>query len=224
VEHGRIDGVAKGLIPDFVNAEISSAQGLARHPIPVVAVLEDPVVANRMTRLNLQLGGDMPPERGFVLTVDWAFGADNTPGRIEYDGLQTDPELEIPPRAEFFYERPPYLTKPTKPIQISAILENEPSLNFFEQVADPIRFEPADDQIVATDRLEKEHELVAYINVEAKVIDVDRLGGDRRTEVLENVKKVNERMSFPTLVVGEDVVVGDKSDRIKSILAKNNLR
>jgi glutaredoxin-like protein NrdH len=61
-------------------------------------------------------------------------------------------------------------------------------------------------------------------DVEAEVIDVDRLDKDRRSEVLKNVRKVNERMSFPTLVVGEDVVVGDKTDRIKSILEKNHLR
>jgi len=61
-------------------------------------------------------------------------------------------------------------------------------------------------------------------DVEAEVIDVDRLDKEKRAEVLQNVKKVNERMSFPTLVIGEDVVVGEKTDRIKSILAKNHLR
>ena len=59
--------------------------------------------------------------------------------------------------------------------------------------------------------------------IEADIIDVDQLNGDTRKAVLETVRQFNRRLSFPTLVIGEDVVVGYKSDRIKKTLKKNEL-
>ena len=60
-------------------------------------------------------------------------------------------------------------------------------------------------------------------DITADVVEVDRLEGDARKTVLKTVKTVNSRVSFPTLVVGQEVVVGHKPDRIQSILEKNNL-
>lgn len=60
-------------------------------------------------------------------------------------------------------------------------------------------------------------------DITADVVEVDRLEGDMRKTMLKTVKTVNSRVSFPTLVVGQDVVVGHKPDRIQSILEKNNL-
>jgi glutaredoxin-like protein NrdH len=48
--------------------------------------------------------------------------------------------------------------------------------------------------------------------------DVDLLSGAERTEVLEDVKKLNPRCSFPTIIIGEQVIVGYKENEIKEAL------
>jgi glutaredoxin len=62
--------------------------------------------------------------------------------------------------------------------------------------------------------------LLAKQNIAVDVVDVDRLEGDRRNQVLEKVKQVNDRVSFPTTVIGDDVIVGFKADRIKKALER----
>lgn len=48
--------------------------------------------------------------------------------------------------------------------------------------------------------------------------DVDLLEGDERAAILEDVKKFNPRCSFPTIIIGERVIVGYKEDEIKEAL------
>ena len=48
--------------------------------------------------------------------------------------------------------------------------------------------------------------------------DVDLLGPADRAAVLEDVKKLNPRLSFPTIVVGETVIVGFKEKEIREVL------
>jgi len=48
--------------------------------------------------------------------------------------------------------------------------------------------------------------------------DVDLLTGEDRAEVLEDVKKLNPRCSFPTIIIGDRVIVGYKEDEIKEAL------
>lgn len=64
-------------------------------------------------------------------------------------------------------------------------------------------------------------ELLARHNIDVDVVDVDNLeGGDRDTAIKE-VKQYNERVSFPTTVIGGKVVVGYKADQIKKALERN---
>ena len=49
-------------------------------------------------------------------------------------------------------------------------------------------------------------------------IDVDLLDRDQRKEILEDIKKLNPRMSFPTIVIGDRVIVGFKENEIKEAL------
>ena len=49
-------------------------------------------------------------------------------------------------------------------------------------------------------------------------VDVDLLEGEERKAILEDVKKFNPRCSFPTVVIGDTVVVGYKEDKIKEAL------
>ncbi len=54
--------------------------------------------------------------------------------------------------------------------------------------------------------------------VEYDFIDVDLLEGDERKAILEDVKRVNPKCSFPTIIIGEKVVVGYKEEEIKEAL------
>lgn len=49
-------------------------------------------------------------------------------------------------------------------------------------------------------------------------IDVDLLQGEERKETLAEVKKVNPKCSFPTIVIGEKVIVGFKEKLIREAL------
>jgi glutaredoxin-like protein NrdH len=47
---------------------------------------------------------------------------------------------------------------------------------------------------------------------------VDKLPPAERKAILEEIKNLNPRISFPTLVIGGKVVVGFKKDEIEEIL------
>jgi glutaredoxin len=49
-------------------------------------------------------------------------------------------------------------------------------------------------------------------------IDVDMLQGEERTAIIEEVKKVNPNCSFPTILIGDQVIVGFKENEIKEAL------
>lgn len=49
-------------------------------------------------------------------------------------------------------------------------------------------------------------------------VHVDLLTGDERKQVIEEVKKVNPSLSFPTIVIGGTVIVGFRKDEITSAL------
>ena len=48
--------------------------------------------------------------------------------------------------------------------------------------------------------------------------DVDKLTGDERTAILDDVRKFNPRCSFPTIIIGDKVIVGYKEQEIKEAL------
>lgn len=49
-------------------------------------------------------------------------------------------------------------------------------------------------------------------------VDVDLLSGDERTTTIEELKRFNPRCSFPTLIVGDQVIVGFREDQIREAL------
>ena len=49
-------------------------------------------------------------------------------------------------------------------------------------------------------------------------VDVDLLEGDERQAIIEDVKKFNPRCSFPTIIIGEKVIVGFKEEEIREAL------
>lgn len=48
--------------------------------------------------------------------------------------------------------------------------------------------------------------------------DVDILQGEERKAVLDDIRKINPKCSFPTIIIGDKVIVGFKEDEIKEAL------
>ena len=54
--------------------------------------------------------------------------------------------------------------------------------------------------------------------VKYEFVDVDLLNGEERAAIIEDVKKWNPRCSFPTIIIGDKVIVGYKEKEIKEAL------
>ncbi|MBW1852186.1 MAG: glutaredoxin family protein [Deltaproteobacteria bacterium] len=48
--------------------------------------------------------------------------------------------------------------------------------------------------------------------------DVDLLEGEERKAILEDLKKWNPKCSFPTIIIGDNVIVGFKENDIREAL------
>jgi glutaredoxin-like protein NrdH len=60
--------------------------------------------------------------------------------------------------------------------------------------------------------------LLSECKIAYDFIDVDTLVGDERKAIIEDIKKVNSRCSFPTIIIGDKVIVGYKEKEIKEAL------
>lgn len=60
--------------------------------------------------------------------------------------------------------------------------------------------------------------LLGDCTIKYEFVDVDLLEGDERKAILEDVKKFNPKCSFPTIIIGERVIVGFKENEIKEAL------
>jgi glutaredoxin-like protein NrdH len=54
--------------------------------------------------------------------------------------------------------------------------------------------------------------------IEYSFTDVDLLAGAEREAILEEVRRFNPRCTFPTIIIGDKVIVGFKEDEIKEAL------
>ncbi len=54
--------------------------------------------------------------------------------------------------------------------------------------------------------------------IQYEFIDVDLLEGEERKAIIADIKKLNPRCSFPTIIIGEEVIVGFKEKKIKEVL------
>jgi glutaredoxin-like protein NrdH len=57
--------------------------------------------------------------------------------------------------------------------------------------------------------------LLAECTVQYDFVDVDLLEGDERKSILKDIKKFNPKCSFPTVIIGDTVIVGYKEEKIK---------
>ena len=60
--------------------------------------------------------------------------------------------------------------------------------------------------------------LLDECTIQYEFIDVDLLQGDERKAILDDVKKFNPKCSFPTIIIGQKVIVGYKEKEIKEAL------
>ena len=60
--------------------------------------------------------------------------------------------------------------------------------------------------------------LLNECTIQYDFVDVDLLEGDERKAILEDVKKFNPKCSFPTIIIGDKVIVGYKEKDIKEAL------
>lgn len=54
--------------------------------------------------------------------------------------------------------------------------------------------------------------------IKYEYVDVDLLAGEEMTAMIEEVKKYNPATTFPTICIGNKVIVGFKRDEIKAAL------
>ena len=59
---------------------------------------------------------------------------------------------------------------------------------------------------------------LAACGVEFEFTDVDLLTGAEREAILAEVRRLNPECSFPTIVIGDQVVVGNDEAKIKKAL------
>ena len=60
--------------------------------------------------------------------------------------------------------------------------------------------------------------LLGECGVQYEFEDVDLLDGEERKTILEEVRKFNPQCSFPTIIIGDKIIVGYKEDEIKETL------
>jgi glutaredoxin-like protein NrdH len=66
----------------------------------------------------------------------------------------------------------------------------------------------------------KAKELLDKKGIDYDCTYVDRLSGEERTQAINEVKQYNPSLSFPTLVIGDDCIVGFKKQEIEDALEK----
>ena len=66
----------------------------------------------------------------------------------------------------------------------------------------------------------KTKELLDGCEAEYDCVFVDKLQGEERKAMIEAIKKVNPKLSFPTLLLDEETVIGFKEARIMEILER----
>jgi len=60
--------------------------------------------------------------------------------------------------------------------------------------------------------------LLSDCAVKYEFTDVDLLSGEERRAILEDVKKINPICSFPTIIIGDKIIVGFRENDIREAL------
>jgi len=60
--------------------------------------------------------------------------------------------------------------------------------------------------------------LLGECQIKYEFTDVDLLDKNERALILEDIKKINPQCAFPTIIIGDTVIIGYKEDQIKEAL------
>ena len=60
--------------------------------------------------------------------------------------------------------------------------------------------------------------LLEECHVKYDFTDVDLLSADEKKIIMEDVKKLNPRCTFPTIVIGDKVIIGFDEEKIRKAL------
>ncbi len=61
-------------------------------------------------------------------------------------------------------------------------------------------------------------QLLDECGVTYQCVDVDKLEGDERRQIIEEIKKENPKCSFPMLIVGDKIIIGFRAEEIREAL------
>jgi glutaredoxin len=61
-------------------------------------------------------------------------------------------------------------------------------------------------------------QLLDECTIKYDFIDVDLLEGEKREIIIKDIKKLNPKCSFPTIIIGDRVIVGFKENEIREAL------
>ncbi len=61
-------------------------------------------------------------------------------------------------------------------------------------------------------------QLLEELEADYSSVEVDRLEGEERSRAISEVRKINPALSFPTLVIGERVIAGNREKLIREAL------
>ncbi|SFM49436.1 glutaredoxin family protein [Thermodesulforhabdus norvegica] len=61
-------------------------------------------------------------------------------------------------------------------------------------------------------------EFLKKCGVEYDCVDVDTLTGEERDRIVEEVRRLNPELTFPTVVIGDRIIVGFKEKELREAL------
>lgn len=61
-------------------------------------------------------------------------------------------------------------------------------------------------------------EFLDECGIDYECVNVDKVDAEQRKALLEEVKKINPNCSFPTIIIGDKIIVGFKKEEIKEAL------
>lgn len=61
-------------------------------------------------------------------------------------------------------------------------------------------------------------EFFASQGIDFEFTDVDLLTGDERRAIIEDIRKLNSRVSYPTILIGDKLIIGFQEKEIREAL------
>ncbi|HHO76066.1 MAG TPA: glutaredoxin family protein [Deltaproteobacteria bacterium] len=55
-------------------------------------------------------------------------------------------------------------------------------------------------------------------HVDFEFTEVDQLRGQEREDIIKDIRALNSKLTFPTIVIGEHVIVGFREDELREAL------